>query len=140
MEVEKDPKFVALKEQQTRDAERAARAEEQLILNEAKGVVAEKLQASTLPEITRKRVETKLLKESVPSKDGKLDAVAFEQTIKEAIDHEVEYLAELTGAGKITGMGGTHPSTENLDAPLTEAFKRLGHDDAAAKIAVAGRK
>ena len=132
MEVEKDPKFVALRERADRDREK-------LLERETKDAVIAQLSESQLPEITRKRFESTLAV-NPPVKDGELDKAALEQRVKEAIDREIEYLAELTSAGRITGMGATGPSTDDLTPKLEEAFKRLGHDDAAARVAASGRR
>src|SRR5207244_11318086 len=57
-----------------------------------------------LPEITRKRLEA-VLSADPPAKAGALDVAALEKKITEAVDGELEYLAGLTKAGQIRGMG-----------------------------------
>ncbi len=133
MEVEKDPKFIALREQAMRDRE-------QLVLRDAKDVISVKLAESTLPEITRKRLESALAANAPTTAEGQLDKPALEKRIEESIAVEVEYLANLTGAGKITGMGQSDPSTADVTPELEKAFEALGHAPAAAKVAAAGRK
>ncbi len=69
MTVETDPKFVAEKL-------RADRAEEQVMLREAKDVIAAQLATAQIPDITKKRLAESLAG-NPPAKDGKLDAAAL---------------------------------------------------------------
>jgi hypothetical protein len=133
VEVEKDPKFVEV------TAERD-RAREALILRDAKDIVAEKLTEAELPDVTKARLKTSLAA-NPPAKDGALDRTAFEKRIDEAIAQEREYLATLSEAGQIRGMGpGSNGGDRDLTPQLEESFKRLGMSESAAKIAASGRK
>lgn len=131
MEVEKDPKFVE---------ERTARlrAEEKLVLIEAGAVVTSKLAESTLPPVTRLRL-SKSLVANVPIAEGKLDAEKFATQIEEAVSAEQEYIATLTEAGKIRGMGGDGGGVDATEADLEKAFKRFGLSESSAKAAATGR-
>lgn len=132
MEVEKDPKFVE---------ERTARlrAEEKLVLIEAGAVVTSKLAASSLPDVTRLRLG-KALVANPPIAEGQLDAEKFATQIEEAINSEEEYIATLTEAGKIRGMGGDGGGTDaTSDAAMEAAFKRFGLSESQAKAAATGR-
>lgn len=139
MELEKEPKFIEAVQKATDATQRAARAEEALVLREAKDVVAAKLAESTLPEITRKRL-TESLAGNPPAKDGALDKATFETRIAEAIKGEIEYLATLNQTGQIRGMGGSSSTDEDLTPALEAGFQRLGMTESAAKLAAAGRK
>jgi Zn finger protein HypA/HybF involved in hydrogenase expression len=131
MEVEKDPKFVEM-------AAGRARAEEALVLIEAEKVVTAKLAEAQIPDVTRTRLAASLAA-NPPAKDGKLDKPALEKRIDEAVVAEVEYLAKLTGAGQIRGMGVTALGEADMTKELTESFKRLGYSPDKAAIAAAGR-
>ncbi len=131
MEVEKDPKFIE---------ERAGRlrAEEALVLIEAEKVVTSRLAEAQIPDVTRTRLAASLAV-NPPAKEGKLDTPALETRIGEAVLAEKEYLAKLTGAGQIRGMGAGGTGDEDLTPQLTEAFKRLGYSPDRAAIAATGR-
>jgi hypothetical protein len=133
MEVEKDPAFVEM-------AARAARAEERVVLSEAREVVSAKLAEAQIPDVTRTRLQATLAA-NPPAKDGALDRAAFETRIDEAVAAEVEYLSKLKGAGQIVGMGVAAPaSAEDVTPQIEDGFRRLGMTESAAKVAAAGRK
>ena len=76
-----------------------------------------------------------------PAKDGVLDKPVLEKRIDEAVKAEVEYLAKLSGAGQIKGMGGPGgPGNEDLTPQLEAEFRRGGLSESAAKLAAAGRR
>lgn len=135
MEVDKDPKF--LEERKSRLA-----AERLLVERDAKDLVATKLVESQLPESARKRIAGALAKAESPAKDGKLDEAEMSKRIEAAITEQREYLAELTEAGQIRGMGGATPTGDDkeTDAALVAAFESLGHTPESAKVAARGRK
>jgi len=133
MEVEKDPKFV--EERRAR-----LRAEEQLILREAGDVISSKLATAEIHQLARKRI-SESLSAKAPVKDGKLDKAALELAVDEAVKSEIEYVAGITGAGTITGMGNGGPGAPKDRTPeLEEAFRGIGMTEAGAKLAAAGRK
>lgn len=133
MDVEKDPKFLEV-------SQRAARAEEALVLAEAGKVVTTKLAEAQIPDVTRARL-AKTLAVNPPAKEGKLDQPALEKRVDEAVKGEIEYLAGLTKAGKIVGMGAGGPGKEeDLTPQLEAAFKGIGLSESAAKHAAAGRR
>ncbi|PKN91099.1 MAG: hypothetical protein CVU44_21010 [Chloroflexi bacterium HGW-Chloroflexi-6] len=123
-----------------------ARAQEALVLREAKDHVNAALAKTDLPAITRTRL-AKNLAEAAPVKDGALDKVAFETQITEAVKAEVQYLVEAAGLGRIRGMGGSNEdeASDEIDASeaeqsLLESFQTLGLSESGAKVAAAGRK
>ena len=124
-------------------AAQMARFQEAALLREAGEFVAVELAetAKDLPEITRARLLRDLAKAPV-IKDGKLDEVAYKAQIADAVKGEREYIATLTEAGKITGMGGNTNPPANDEASrkaLVEAFKNAGLSEQEAAIAAAGR-
>ena len=59
--------------------------------------------------------------------------------IVDAIKAEADYIAKLSEAGKIRGIGTGAPNAENDYKNLVESFKRMGLGEEAAKTAAAGR-
>lgn len=96
-----------------------------------------------LPEASKTRL-VESLGATPPVKDGALDRVAFEATVREAAKAEGAYVASLTGGGGITGFGApleeaAQPKAEDAAKALEEGFKALGLSESAAKTAAAGR-
>lgn len=140
MTVETDPKVTKLMVEATAERQRADRAEEALVLREAKDFVATKLAEAQIPDVTRARL-AKVLALNPPAKEGKLDQPTLEKRVDEAVKGEIEYLANLTEAGKIRGMGaGGAGKEEDLTPQLEAAFKGMGLSESAAKHAAAGRQ
>jgi hypothetical protein len=115
-----------------------ARLREAMIMREARDIVMESL--PPLPEMTRDRLVESLSVKPV-IKDGAIDVDAFKATIVESAKAEVEYLAKVTGSGKIVGMGESAPATVVVDhsESLAESFKMLGMDEKMANLAAKGR-
>lgn len=105
-----------------------ARLKEANILRDATTYVTGKLTESQLPDLTKARL-VKALSANPPVKDGALDEAALQTQLDEAIKSETEYIAKLTGSGRIVGMGSigaqTQESHEGRDQ-LKESF-RLGY-------------
>jgi len=114
------------------------------LLREAKGIVIAELKDADLPEITKERLIESLSKEPVVE-DGKIDKDKYKSKIKEAVDTEIKYLAELNESGVIKNMGdsgGSNTSKEDLEKAnekLNESFKGMGMSEETAKIASQGR-
>jgi hypothetical protein len=129
--------------QRERDEERAknARHTEAATLREARDVVTEALAKVEMPDITRTRLAEQLAK-NPPTKDGSLDRDALATALTEAVKAEAAYLAQITGSGRIRGMGAAgdgaaiEESTKRLEAALGRGF---GLSEAGAKIAAGGR-
>ena len=71
-----------------------------------------------------------------------LDLAVYRTKITDAAKAEVAYLAEATGAGKVTGMGHkppTDPAPTDVQARMAESFRALGLTESAAKVAANGR-
>ncbi len=102
-----------------------ARLKEQLVLGEAERFVAEALKSVELPELTKARLAATLAKAPV-MKDGKLDPEGYRAAITEAVKAEADYLAKITGSGKIAGMGTGEPKPVNLKESWVATFRAQG--------------
>jgi hypothetical protein len=103
--------------------------------------VAVELAAVELPQITKDRL-LRDLAGNPPVKDGGLDRETYKTKIAEAVKAETAYLVEVTGAGRISGMGSTQPAEpkpEDLAEALTGAFLAIGLSESTAKLAAKGR-
>ena len=98
------------------------RLNEALLLNQAAALVSEELAAIDMAPLTRKRL-TEDLKDKPVITDGAFDEDSTRQAIKEAARAEIDYLASVTGAGEIRGMGEP-PQTQKPDA-LRESFVEM---------------
>jgi hypothetical protein len=115
-----------------------ARLNEAAILREARDFVALTLPVN-LPELTRQRL-TESLSAKPSLKDGVLDKDAYKTVIEAAATAELKYLAEATGSGRITGMGGNGSGDPNkTKADLKAALILSGLTEAQADLAVKGR-
>ena len=114
-------------------------SEERKELNDLKTsvIVEAAVKEAALPSAAATRLSEALPSKVVLTDDGKVDEDAFAEVVKEAIASEVAYLTEVTGAGKITNLGGGEGDSEG---DLTEAFQKIGLPESTAKIAAAGRK
>lgn len=122
------------------DAE-VARLREALLLREARDLTAAELAKIEMPEMTRTRLVEMLAARPVIV-EGKLDVDAFKARIAEAAKDELTYLAGVTGAGKITGMGTSSGGAVSGPADvnkLAAAMQKLGLNEAAAQAAAQGR-
>jgi hypothetical protein len=93
-----------------------------------------------------------VLREALPLKDGALDVVKFTERLNAEAKSEGQYVAELTGSGRITGLGGA-PVVQMTEADQKAArkadkrafkesvgvFEELMGNKEAAKFAVVGR-
>lgn len=119
-----------------------SRLQEAALLREAGEFVATELAAVTdLPVITRNRLLRDLAARPV-IKDGAIDREAYKAAVAEAVRVEREYIASLTGAGNITGMGESktpEPKPEELTASLAESLAAIMGNSKLAEIAAKGR-
>lgn len=122
-------------------ATQIARLQEANFLREAGEFAAVELSKAELPQITKNRL-AKSLASNPPVKEGKLDVEAFRTLITEAVKAEAAYLVEVTGGGRITGMGSSstaaEPKPEELAESLTTSFKAMGLSESVAKAAAQG--
>ena len=115
----------------------AARLREALLLREAADFVNTSLAIAKLPDVTKARLAETLSAKPI-TKDGVFDKDAFKKAIDEAVKAEIEYLAKVTGSGKIKGLGNDETPALN-EASLVDSFKALGLSESTAKLAAQGR-
>lgn len=139
LEAEKQ-KNVTLTEAHRKNDEELARYRVASLIQEAKNIATTKLAAVTLPDISRTRL-AETLSQNPPTKDGALDKEAFDKAIDEAAKTEADYIAKLTGSGRIHGMGGGADisQTDTSEGTLAESFKALGLSEASSLVAAKGR-
>jgi hypothetical protein len=131
----------ALNEKNAQLTTELEKLQEKMILREAGEYAASKLAGADLPNVTKTRLARELVK-SAPVKEGKLDLAALDAQITEAIKSETAYLVEVTGGGKITGMGSatvTEPKPEESLASMKESYMALGYAEKTAEIMAKGR-
>lgn len=139
----------ALEAERTKTATAEAelgRLREGAILREARDIAAEALgKVEGLPEITRARLLEQVSRDpSAHIKEGALDRPAFEASIAETVKAEAKYLADLTGSGRVIGMGasggGSESAVQESEGRIGAALARgFGLSEAETKQAVAGR-
>lgn len=110
------------------------------------------LQPVTLPDTSKQRVIETVLRDPIPMKEGKIDAVKLTEAINAQAKIEGQYVADLTGSGRVFGMGGS--PVVSIDAKEAKAqrkeekrafkesrnvFEELMGNKEAAKFAVKGR-
>lgn len=116
------------------------------LLSEARTFIATKLAdlAKALPAASQQRVTADLNKIDPPLKESRVDVVALEARIKEAVSSEAAYIGVITGAGQVKGLGATEiadqtKSIAEAETSLTNSFAELGLSEAASKNAARGR-
>ena len=107
--------------------EAAEKAEKDKAIAEAQAVIKEAVDKAELPTAAKERLVERF--KDAESADG----------IEAAIKSEVDYIAKLSEAGKVKGLGGSTPNPEKDKEALKESFKRLGLSDQEAEIATVGR-
>ena len=80
----------------------------------------------TLPDTSKQRVIETVLRDPIPMKDGKIDSVKLTEAINAQAKIEGQYVAELTGSGRVTSLGGApvHQMTEADQKAARKAEKR----------------
>jgi len=120
-----------------------ARLKEVMLLAEAGAFVVAELKETKLPDMTRQRL-TESLGKNPPVVDGALDKETLKARIKEVVDSEIAYLAQVTTSGEIRGMGSVGVvETGALKDAFVPIFANGGHSpeesQRLAEIAAAGR-
>jgi len=125
---------------------------ERALRGDAREEATKLLESVTLPEQSKRKVIDTVLREALPLKDGALDVAKFTERLNAEAKSEGQYVAELTGSGRITGLGGA-PVVQMTEADQKAArkadkrafkesvgvFEELMGNKEAAKFAVAGR-
>ncbi len=97
-----------------------------------------------LQEASKARVIDLVLSQPLPLKEGALDLVKFTEAVNEQAKAEGAYVAGLTEAGRVRGMGATPPADPATETKVREAgvrthkkaldvFSEFGISEAAAK-------
>lgn len=109
--------------------EAAEKAEKDKAKAEAQATIKEAVDKAELPEAAKARLLERFK-----------DAESASE-IEEAIMSEVDYIAKLAEAGKVKGLGGSKPSSEEDKKALRESFKKMHpeYTDAQLDTAVEGR-
>ncbi|MEE9451090.1 MAG: hypothetical protein V3V72_13655 [Ignavibacteriaceae bacterium] len=130
-----------LKESNTALTDELKRLKEKALLTDAKEFVEKALKDSELPDITKVRLKESLSRNPVVNNKGEMDELKYLETIKAEVKKESEYLASLSESGKITGMGGGEPESDDkqLTESLVNSFENLGYSEDQVKILVKGR-
>ena len=89
----------------------------------AKSKIDEAISKSELPEAAKVKLTERFA------------GAESDKGVAEAITAEKEYIAKITEAGKVKGMGKTEPDLKAAKEALKESFKRLGMTDAQAEEA-----
>ncbi len=133
---------------------------ERAIKADAREAAVRILEGVTLPDVSKTRIIDSVLREALPKTEaGELDAVKFAELVNQEAKREGRYVAELTGAGDVTGLGTgeglraveTDPVKAREAATLVEAnekteferavkvYESMGMGRAAAELAAKGR-
>ncbi len=109
--------------------EAAEKAEKDKVKAEAQAVIKEAVDKAELPDAAKECLVERF--KDAESADG----------IEEAIQSEKDYIAKLSEAGKVKGLGATKVDTEKDKEALAESFKRMNPDwsEEQVKIAAEGR-
>ena len=92
---------------------------ERAIRGDAREAATTILRGSALPEASKQRVISESLRD-LPVKDGALDTAKFTEAVNAAAKSEAEYVASLTGAGRVFGMGAGSAPAEKIDPKEAE--------------------
>ena len=103
-------------------------AEKEKAKAETQAAVKEAVDKAELPDAAKERILERF--KDAESADG----------IEEAIQLEKDYIAKLSEAGKVKGMGATKADTEKDREALKESFKKMHPewDEKTLEVAVAG--
>ena len=109
--------------------EAAEKAEKERAKAEAQATIKEAVDKAELPDAAKERLTERF--KDAESAEG----------IEEAIKSEVDYIAKLSEAGKVKGMGASKADTEKDKEALKESFKKMHPEwtEDQVNIAVSGR-
>ena len=98
---------------------------ERALRSDAREEGARVLAGVSLPQSAKLRAIEAVIEAGLPQKDGELDKVKFTESLNAAARREGQYVAELTGSGRVIGMG----NGETDPAKLQEAEKLREADE-----------
>ncbi len=84
-------------------------------------VAAQKILA---PLALQESSKSRVIERAVPVKDGALDLARFTEAVNAQAKVEGEYVASLTGAGRVIGMGSAPPADPAAETKMREAAAR----------------
>ncbi len=114
---------------------------------DARELATRLLESITLPAQSKVRVIETVLSQALPVKDGAIDEAKLTEAVSAAAKTEGAYVASLTNAGQVHGLGvapaavqeAAQPKPEDIEAHKVKTFMRMGMSEAAAKTAAKGR-
>jgi hypothetical protein len=116
-----------------------ARLQREAAIANGAALIRRALAEAELPELSRARLAESL--RPVLTEAGALDSEKTLALVQEAADREAAYVAQLTGRGRVAGLGGSGAAltAEAAKARLAQAFERAGLSKEAAQLAAEGR-
>lgn len=105
-----------------------ARLLKRAIRGDARELATSVLEDCTLQEAAKRRVIETCL-QNVPEKDGEVDSVAFTEAVKAEAKREGAYVASVSGAGRVLGMGGAPGGVRLTEAQIAEAKLKRERED-----------
>jgi len=84
------------------------------LLKEAADFVNSELAEIEMPDLAKERLAKKLSVKPVLAEDKSIDKEAYKKVIGESVKEELEYLGKIVGTGKITGLGESTASEEEV--------------------------
>ena len=123
---EKDDQIATLTKERDELKEAAEQAVKVAAKAEAQAAIKEAVDQAELPNAAKERLLEQF--KDAESADG----------ITEAITGMTEFIAKLSEAGKVVGLGATKVNSEEDRKALTESFKGMGLSDAEAEVAAKG--
>ncbi len=125
---EKDEQIATLTTERDALKEAAEKAEKATAKAEAQATIKEAVDKAELPDAAKERLLERFK-----------DAENADEIV-EAIESEVAYIAKLSEAGKVKGLGSASaPTLEKDHEALVESFGRMGMDKESAEVAASGR-
>ncbi len=124
---EKDEQITTLTKERDDLKEAAEKAEKDKAKAEAQATIKEAVDKAELPGAAKERLLERFK-----------DAETADE-IEKAIQSEVDYIAKLSEAGKVKGLGKTMVDPEKDHKALVESFKGMGMSDEGAETAAKGR-
>lgn len=109
---------------ETRLTEAVKPFRERAIKADARDEAAKLLESVTLPAEAKARVIETVCRE-IPMKDGELDMGKFRESLVAEYKREGEYLAKITGSGRVVGMGPTIVTEADEKAARKAEKRRL---------------
>jgi len=139
LETMENEKTKGASEQEQKLLEENKRLKERVLLTEARDFAAKELADKKLPDVTKQRLIESLVNKAPTTEDGSLDKNKFKETIDTAVEDETNYLKEITGKVKVSGMGSDSfeesekgnekEETEQNVKEMKESFVALGYSE-----------